>query len=371
MKIGLLDTCIGNFGQKGFYNTQEIGLGKAMLQLAEEVYVYKMLPLASEYQEEVQEDENGHKLIIHMIPSRSLGANGLLDVTKLEPSLDVLVYFSDTQLAVPQIYRWAVRNDVRLIPYLGVVESHSTSKIKRRIMDLLFVRNLAVYKKHHCAVKNPNVKEELEKLGVSNVMVTPVGLDLNLMKADYLDADISALKAKYGYSGEDKVLLFIGRMTEEKQPLRMVDLFGKLHCQNNHYRLLMIGSGEMQDVVTAEVEKRGLKLVVQMIERIPNKDIWELYRIADSFVNLNQQEIFGMAILEAMYYGCKVVAWEAPGPSFIIEDGVSGFLADSDDGILEAIAEKSIIPEAAHERIMNHFTWDKTAEKILSLAERK
>lgn len=26
--------------------------------------------------------------------------------------------------------------------------------------------------------------------------------------------------------------------------------------------------------------------------------------MADSFVNLNQQEIFGMAILEAMYYGC-------------------------------------------------------------------
>ena len=56
MKIGLLDTCIGNFGQKGFYNTQEIGLGKALLQHAEEVYVYKLLPQSAEYQEEIQEE---------------------------------------------------------------------------------------------------------------------------------------------------------------------------------------------------------------------------------------------------------------------------------------------------------------------------
>ena len=370
MKIGLLDTCIGNFGQKGFYNTQEIGLGKALLQHAEEVYVYKLLSQPAEYQEEIQEDENGHKLIVRMIPSRNLGSNGLLDVKELETSLDVLVYFSDTQLVVPRIWRWTVRNGVRLIPYLGVIESHSTGKIKKRVMDLLFGRNLAVYKKHHCAVKTPAVKEALERLGVPNVTVTPVGLDLNLMKSDYRNEDVAALKRKYGYAESDKVLLFVGRMTEEKHPLRMVDLFARAWAQDPAYKLLMVGSGELREAVAEEVKNRNLTAAVQMIDRIPNKDIWELYRIADCFVNLSQHEIFGMAILEAMYYGCKVAAWEAPGPSFIIEDGISGCLADSEDGILEAITEKSIVPEAAHERIINHFIWERTAEKILSLAER-
>ncbi len=371
MKIGLLDTCIGNFGQKGFYNTQEIGLGKALLQQAEEVYVYKMLPLSSEYQKEMQEDENGHKLIIQMIPSRSLGSNGLLDVNKLETSLDVLVYFSDTQLVVPQVYRWAVRNSVRLVPYLGVIESHSTGKIKKRIMDLLFSRNLAVYKKHHCAVKTPTVKKELENLGVPEVTVAPVGLDLNLMKANYLDEDVSALKAKHGYTEKDKVLLFVGRLTEEKQPLRMIGLLDKLCRQDGNYKLLMIGTGELREAVAAEVKKRNLTDAVQMIDRIPNKDIWELYRIADCFVNLSQHEIFGMAILEAMYYGCKVVAWEAPGPSFIIEDGISGCLADSDEAVITAITEEDIHPESAHQRILSHFTWDSTAKVILSVAQSK
>lgn len=38
-----------------------------------------------------------------------------------------------------------------------------------------------------------------------------------------------------------------------------------------------------------------------------------------------------MAILEAMYYGCKVVAWDAPGPNLIIENGKSGWLVRDAD----------------------------------------
>lgn len=41
MRIGLLITSIGNFGQKGFYNAQEIGLAKELDKLFDEVIVYK------------------------------------------------------------------------------------------------------------------------------------------------------------------------------------------------------------------------------------------------------------------------------------------------------------------------------------------
>ena len=43
MRIGLLMTSIGVFGQKGFYNSQEIGLAKAMDTLFDEVKVYKLV----------------------------------------------------------------------------------------------------------------------------------------------------------------------------------------------------------------------------------------------------------------------------------------------------------------------------------------
>ena len=39
-----------------------------------------------------------------------------------------------------------------------------------------------------------------------------------------------------------------------------------------------------------------------------------------------------MAILEAMYHNCNVIAIKAPGPECIIENKVSGFIVNSVEG---------------------------------------
>lgn len=87
--------------------------------------------------------------------------------------------------------------------------------------------------------------------------------------------------------------------------------------------------------------------------------------MADSFVNLNRQEIFGMAILEAMYYGCKVVAWDAPGPNLIIENGKSGWLVRDDEEVIEKIMDNADISKEAHMRVIDEFTWESSAKNIL------
>lgn len=368
MRIGLLITSIGNFGQKGFYNAQEIGLAKAMDPLADEVIVYKLI--SENEKKRIELIENCKHASIIFIPAKSYGINGMIDTAVLDKSLDALIYFSDTQFCVPKVFKWARKNNVRFFPYIGVIESHSTSKLKKLFVDWMFVRNLKVYKQCHCFVKTPTVKDELQKIGVNNSTVTPVGLDLSLLKTDYKSYDPVELKKKYGYGIGEKVILFIGRLIEEKQPLRMIEIFSEVYRLDSAYRLLMVGSGEMKEQVENMIMEKRLENRVQLIDRIPNKDIWELYRFANCFVNLNQQEIFGMAILEAMYYGCKVIAWEAPGPSFIIEDSVSGYLVQDDEQIKAKILDSGDVVEEAHNRVVNEFTWDNMARKVkLKMAE--
>ena len=86
--------------------------------------------------------------------------------------------------------------------------------------------------------------------------------------------------------------------------------------------------------------------------------------------NLNRQEIFGMAILEAMYYGCKVVAWHAPGPDFIIEDGVSGCLVNDDRELINKVFDEQDFSQSAHRRICDKFTWESTARTIAGTVEK-
>ena len=365
MKIGLLVPSIGDFGKKGFYNAQEIGLGKALSQYFDVVQIYR---LVSEKAPQADEDVEGNKNIaLHFVPSRSFGTNGLVDLAVIDTSIDCLICFSDTQISVPKVYKWAVRNKIKFYPYIGVLESHSTSKLKKLLMDMLFKRNLKIYQKCHCFVKTPTVAKKLRAMGVKDISVMPVGLDIDLLHQDYESADRAELKAKYGFLKSDKVLLFIGRLIDEKQPARMIEILNQIREQDESYKLLMVGSGLLKDAVNEKIKLYGLADVVKQIDKISNSDIWELYRFADCFVNLNQQEIFGMALLEAMYYGCKVVAWRAPGPELIIENGKSGYLAESDEEVLTAIIDEKEISEEAHQRIKDRFLWDITAKRIVSV----
>ena len=149
----------------------------------------------------------------------------------------------------------------------------------------------------------------------------------------------------------------------------MIEILSDIRKKDQAYKLLMVGTGELKEDVEAETKHLDLADSVQMIERIPNNEIWELYRFAAAFINLNQQEIFGMAILEAMYYGCKVVAWKAPGPNFIITNNVTGYLANSNESVIEAIEAEHNVSEAAHQCILQRFTWNASANRMRKVIE--
>ena len=109
-----------------------------------------------------------------------------------------------------------------------------------------------------------------------------------------------------------------------------------------------------------------------MIPQLPNESVHVYYHACDAFVNLNDQEIFGMSLLEAMFAGCPPVARHAPGPDLIIEDGLSGWLCSTVPQMAEALGR--ITPEmgaAAQRRINEHFLWQNSAELALTLLPAK
>lgn len=365
MRVGLLITSVGNFGQKGFYNAQEIGLAKELDKLFDEVIIYKAI---SENQiKQVTKIEGCKNVTLYQVPVQCKGTNGMWKCEIMDTTLEALIFFSDTQVVVPKVYKWCKKNNVILFPYIGVAESHSTNKIKKIVINTLFRKNIRIYKKCSCFVKTPVVEKKLNSMGIKKTTVIPVGLDISILNEEYNETSSMELKRKYGYSKDDRVILFIGRLIEEKQPIQMIKILSEVRKKDDRFKLLIVGKGELKQVVLNKINELCLIEDVQMITQIPNNDIWELYHFADSFVNLNKQEIFGMAILEAMYYGCKVIAWNAPGPNLIIEDGKSGWLTKSSKEVIDKILDSRNIGNEAHKRVLNKFTWESSAKKIFSV----
>ncbi len=359
MFLGIMVLSINDsYGRGGFYNSQETGLAKALSGSVERIVIYRFTDDEKKESESVIE---GHdNITFSIIASKRVGGNALPDVRKLDSSIDRLICFSDTQYGFPRIYRWCRKNNIDIYPYIGVVKSHSTSPLKRFISDLLFTRNLNIYKKCLCLAKTPAVLKELEDMGVSEVRLLPVGLDEELLNPRYKETAREKLLEEFGYGRDERIVLFIGRLIDEKEPLRLIRIFAGVFQRDDSFRLFMVGNGPLREDVEKAIGEYGLGSAVRMIERIPNNEIWKLYRMAEVFINLNRQEIFGMAVLEALYYDCRVVAWSAPGPDHILRE--TGVICNSDGEVIEALLCHG--DADTHDYIQENFVWGRIAKRL-------
>ena len=77
MKLGILCTMINGFGRRGYYNSQEVGLGRALAAMGHELTIYKGID-PSEEEEKVVVVPG---LVVWYLPMRHLGAHGWMPVS--------------------------------------------------------------------------------------------------------------------------------------------------------------------------------------------------------------------------------------------------------------------------------------------------
>ena len=83
MKLGILCTMINGFGRRGYYNSQEVGLGRALAAMGHELTIYKGID-PSEEEEKVVVVPG---LVVWYLPMRHLGAHGWMPVSALDARL--------------------------------------------------------------------------------------------------------------------------------------------------------------------------------------------------------------------------------------------------------------------------------------------
>lgn len=168
--------------------------------------------------------------------------------------------------------------------------------------------------------------------------VPGVGIDLKKFNVGYVNKEQK--RKEIGVSADDFVLLSVGELIPRKnhevviRALSVLKQLGKL----NHIEYVICGRGSYE----ADLRKlaEGLDVADHVHFLGYRNDISEICNCADLFVFMSHQEGLPVALMEAMACGLPAVCSNIRGNTDLIEDGVTGLLANNTpEEVAESISE--------------------------------
>lgn len=150
--------------------------------------------------------------------------------------------------------------------------------------------------------------------------------------------EVKALKRRFGIAEDERVVLAIGRLSQEKGHLDLISAFARL--SNSHpglvAKLVIVGDGPERNKLEAAVSSLGLTERVIFAGHINNVRVF--YAAADLLALPSHTEGSPNVVLEAMAAGVPIVATTVGGVPEILEDGKSALLVPPSDPTTMAMA---------------------------------
>ena len=134
-----------------------------------------------------------------------------------------------------------------------------------------------------------------------------------------------------------EVLVYVGRLDRQKDPLLLLQAFKLALAQDNNLHLVIVGDGALRSKVEAALLREKLRDRVTMTGMLNRQAIADLLGSADLFVMSSAYEGMPIAVLEALATGLPVVGTDVGEMRRVIQDGVNGYL--SHDRAAESLAD--------------------------------
>ena len=157
--------------------------------------------------------------------------------------------------------------------------------------------------------------------GFEHLRIWPRGVDTSLF---YPERRSEALRRSWLVAEADQktVLLFVGRISWEKNLRLLVEAYREMNHQQCH--LIVVGEGPALD----ELRQELADVPVTFTGYLVGEALATAYASADVFAFPSRTETFGQVVLEAMASGLPVVGLLAEGVCDLVENGKTGLLLD-------------------------------------------
>ena len=132
-----------------------------------------------------------------------------------------------------------------------------------------------------------------------------------------------------GYLGNDPVVMTVGSLSAEKNPLGMLRAFARVREATARAHLVYVGDGPLRAQLEERIADADLARCVHVLGT--RNDVVELLPGADVFALFSNTEGLPAVLLEAAACRLPMIASDVGGVSEIVRPGVSGFLVQPED----------------------------------------
>ena len=249
-------------------------------------------------------------------------------------------------------------------------------RMTRRSIRYRLSRQLETWLMRHSdalAAISRGLVEEAQRRGVAQdrIVHVPNGVDADHFRPRAADA---ALAERHGLTGK-LVFGFIGFFFAYEGIDVLIRAVAQVRAQVPDARLLLVGDGDMEGALRAEVRRLQLDSHVVMTGRVPHAEVRRYYSICDVLVYPRRRSrltnmVTPLRPLEAMAMGKPVVASDLSGLREIVRHGETGLLFPPDDpsGLAAVLAHlaadpvrRSLLCERARRFAAEECDWSRLA----------
>ena len=217
---------------------------------------------------------------------------------------------------------------------------------KRRLLDVVekitYACATRVYP-NSFRLKNIIVENRLaseRKLGVIG-KGSSNGIDTTYFSSDALLETKEELRKRLGYSLDDFVFVFVGRLVKDKGINELVASFIRLNRENKQVKLLLVGPFEKElDPLNVETEEAiNTHQAIQWVGF--QKDVRPYFKVADALAFPSYREGFPNVVLQAGAMGLPSVVTDINGCNEIIIEGENGCIIppQNEEGLFLAMRQ--------------------------------
>ena len=289
--------------------------------------------------------------------------------TQDEFSLGIFGKIMSRKMNIPFIHTYHTMWE-EYIHYISPIKgNHNSLKKIARKLSRAFVRKAdcviapsnktASYLKNECAIKN------------KPIYIVPTGIDVEpFKKENFTQEEKDALKESIGVFKDEKVILFLGRIADEKSIDVLIDQMPEIFNEYSKAKFVIVGYGPQEEQLKSQVKKLNLQDKIIFTGKIPWKDVPRYYNMADVFVNASLTETQGLTFIEAMASSLPVVCKYAPNLTEFITNEKNGIFIHNNDEYKDAIIRVLKDEKLRHTLITNgldtanSLSSDKFGEKL-------